>query len=533
MVTSTLIGLSIFSSILALTLVEVHAQVIMTGNEANIILLSQRFNQEKFSDYIVGEVENNGSGAADFVQVSASFYDANGGIVGREFTYTDPSTIEPGMRSPFEVPIASEAIQHEGVRYEFTLQWTNPDGSKEARMIDSFPITPVSVTTESSQILAPPLNQSNNDTSSTGSPAVDVSQNQPEVLLQPKSEEESLGELPSRLVVTDDVQGDNWLPQRSTFVSGQLNEFPTPGATKGELNSYYPVVRFHFDGPGQVGLVGIKHLLLGPIKSYESPSDILEESRYYTNIPLNEQVVLELEQPSLNYFIASVQFTNDSTGVYSNIMDNKAFGTKSAAEDYLEFKIDEGNDYNILEDSDIDDIASDPIFQQIASNIICSNLKEYGFQVCQQGTTATTSNINQLVFSQYPYSIFEDQNEDNEDNNDDNNNDDNNNGGDECETNLECQLSGNREWAKDHISNFDELSKEDQESAINDVLNDIDEDYLDEQEEKESSDNVGEADDGNNQEIGENDSDNGDENDSENQDSNSDDANDGKENGGV
>ena len=403
--------------------------------------------------------------------------------MGREFTYTDPRTVEPGMRSPFEIPVVSEAIQNEGVRYEFTLQWTNPDGSKEAkRMIDSFPFTPISVTTEPSQRLVPSIIQPNNANGLTGEPAVDIGQDQAEILLQPKSEVVNLVELPNRLIVTDDTQGDNRLPPRSTVVNGQLNEFPTPGATAGDLNSYYPVIRFHFDDPGQVGLLGVQHLLLGPIKSYDSPSDILEESRYYTNVPLNEQVVLEMDQPGLNYFIASVQFTNDTTGVYSNIMDNKAFGTKSAAEDYLEFKMDEGNDYNILEDSDIDNIQSDPIFQQIASDIICSDLREYGFQVCQQGAAVSASNMSQLTFSQ---SIFEDQNADDDNNGD--NGDNNSNGGYGCETNLECQLEGNREWAKDHISDFDKLSKEDQELAINDVLNDIDEDYLDEQEAKEKA----------------------------------------------
>jgi len=458
------LGVSLFSSILALVLLDVHAQTnrndsftnqteevrgtpfttpnlsdsnqentarLTAGNdEADIILLSQRFNQEKFSDFIIGEVENNGTGAADFVQVSSSFYDINGGIVGRELTYADPSTVEAGMRSPFKISIAGETVQNEAKRYEITLQWTNPDGSNEAkRMIDSFPITPISVTTEPSQSLAPSLNQPNNasfTTSPNAEQQADLGQNKSEVLLQPKSEEEkSLVQLPSRLIVTDDVRGDNRLPPRSTVINGQLNEFPTPGATKGELNNYYPVVRFHFDDPGQAGLVGVRHLLLGPIKSYGTPSDILEESRYYTNIPLNEQVVLEMDQPGLNYFIASVQFANDTTGVYSNIMDNKAFGTKSSAEDYLEFKMDEGNDYNILEDSEIDDIQSDPIFQQMASNIICSDLKEYGFQVCQQGAAAAPS-FNQPSFSQNPNSIFEDQNafdEDNDNGNDDNDDD--------------------------------------------------------------------------------------------------------------
>lgn len=105
------------------------------SNEADIILLSQRYNQEQFGDTIVGEVENNGTGTADFVQVSVSFYDSNGQIVGREFTYADPSTVEPGMRSPFEVFITSEAIQDETERYEFTPQWSSPDGSEDSKRV--------------------------------------------------------------------------------------------------------------------------------------------------------------------------------------------------------------------------------------------------------------------------------------------------------------------------------------------------------------------------------------------------------------
>jgi hypothetical protein len=105
------------------------------ANEADIIILSQRYNQEQFGDSIVGEVENNGIATADFVQITASFYNVNGQIVGTEFTYADPSSIEPGSRSPFEIFITSEAIQDETERYEFTLQWTNPDGSEDSKRV--------------------------------------------------------------------------------------------------------------------------------------------------------------------------------------------------------------------------------------------------------------------------------------------------------------------------------------------------------------------------------------------------------------
>lgn len=65
---------------------------------------------------------------------------------------------------------------------------------------------------------------------------------------------------------------------------------------------------------------------------------------------------------------------------------------KSQGEDYLDFQMDEGAGFNILDKSDIEDIQSDPGFQQAASNIICSELNNNGLQVCQP-ETASTPNI--------------------------------------------------------------------------------------------------------------------------------------------
>lgn len=315
----------------------------------------------------------------------------------------------------------------------FSIKYTAEPGQFDEylpivqRMIDSFTINPTDTVSEPPSISVPPFIEVQNDTvddviSADESAIFGQNQSEP-LLLQPKISSESLIELPNRLIVTDDVKGDNRLAQKANVINGQLNEFPTAGATKGELYNYYPVVRFHFDELGKVGLVGVDHLLLGPIKSYESPGDILEDARYYTNIPLNEQIVLELDQPGLNYFIASVQFANNTVGIYSNIMDNTGFGTKSSAEDYLDYKMDQGNNYNILEDVDIEDIQSDPVFQQIASNIICSDLKEYGFQICEQAAVpAATPDPDQPAF-QLPKSIFEAQDEDNNGDDDDDNDD--------------------------------------------------------------------------------------------------------------
>ena len=94
--------------------------------------------------------------------------------------------------------------------------------------------------------------------------------------------------------------------------------------------------------------------------------------------------------------------------------------------------MDEGNVYNIPVDLNKDDIQSDPMFQQIESYMICPDLAEYWFQVCQH-PAATTLSLNRRLFAEGPSLIFEDQNtsdqstsDDDEDNDNDDDHDDNN-----------------------------------------------------------------------------------------------------------
>jgi hypothetical protein len=214
------------------------------------------------------------------------------------------------------------------------------------------------------------------------------------ILLQPRSDDLSnLPQLPNELLLTDDVFGDSRLPLESYITNGIVTDITSSRSTKGELNEWYPIVIFSFNEPSQIGLVNVEHVLSEPIKSYDSPEDILEDANYWKDVPLNEQVVLEMNQPGLNYLVAAVQFANGTYGVYSGAMDVDAFGSKSDGENYLDFQMDEGAEFNILDKSDIEDIQSDPGFQRAASNVICSELNNNGFQVCQQGT-ASSPNID-------------------------------------------------------------------------------------------------------------------------------------------
>ena len=100
--------------------------------------------------------------------------------------------------------------------------------------------------------------------------------------------------------------------------------------------------------------------------------------------------------------------------------------------------MDEGEDLSVMDNANIEDIESDLPFQKVASDIICSDLNNYGFQVCSQNGLGTTTPLEQ----QPPSSFVTDDisslfgNNDNEDegdegggdndDEDDNNNNDNN-----------------------------------------------------------------------------------------------------------
>ncbi len=101
----------------------------------DLVLLSQRYNSERFGDEIVGEILNNGTITAEYAKVSVSFYDANGAILGSEFTYADPSTLVPGQRAAFTIFITSDTIEDDTETYEFTLQWQDNDFNEFSKRI--------------------------------------------------------------------------------------------------------------------------------------------------------------------------------------------------------------------------------------------------------------------------------------------------------------------------------------------------------------------------------------------------------------
>jgi hypothetical protein len=199
-------------------------------------------------------------------------------------------------------------------------------------------------------------------------------------------------EMPQSLQVTDSAMGDAQLPLRASIVNNEpIGELANASQDKGELGEYFPIVAFNFDKKPvgfEEGSTIVNHVLLGPIKSYDSADSVLGEANYWKDIPLDKKVALEIDHPGLHYFIASVQFANGTSGIYSGMMEVNATGIKPSADESIQFQLGPENVASgvaKMDQSDMKASESDPVFQQIASRIICSDLSDNGFEVCEAG----------------------------------------------------------------------------------------------------------------------------------------------------
>ena len=198
--------------------------------------------------------------------------------------------------------------------------------------------------------------------------------------------------LPQALLVNDSTTGVTQLPLRSSIIDGEpITGFISSEPGQGKLSNYFPIVLFHFKTQTvgfEEGSSILKHLLMGPIKSYDSADIVTNEANYWKDIPLNERVALEIDNPGPHYLIASVQFANGTSGIYSGVMDVNAVGIKPSSYDSIQFQLDGANSASgvvKIEQSDVAESETDQVFQQIASRIVCSDLSDNGFEVCENG----------------------------------------------------------------------------------------------------------------------------------------------------
>jgi hypothetical protein len=74
--------------------------------------------------HVVGEVENGLGRAIDFVKVTGTFYEANNQVIGTDFVFTDPSSLEAGETAPFDLTLFTDAVDPSQVEsYKIRVSW--------------------------------------------------------------------------------------------------------------------------------------------------------------------------------------------------------------------------------------------------------------------------------------------------------------------------------------------------------------------------------------------------------------------------
>ncbi|MGH9977272.1 MAG: hypothetical protein ACRD8Z_15770 [Nitrososphaeraceae archaeon] len=120
--------------IVVATMSALGTSVLGQSDQSDVVLLSNRFNQDSFSSEVIGEVLNNGTRPLDKydINIIASFYDSAGVLVGSEQGFIDAQTLGEGDRSAFNVFTTDEAIMNEAATYDMSIN--------DARVLEDAPI---------------------------------------------------------------------------------------------------------------------------------------------------------------------------------------------------------------------------------------------------------------------------------------------------------------------------------------------------------------------------------------------------------
>ncbi|MGB8034610.1 MAG: FxLYD domain-containing protein, partial [Nitrososphaeraceae archaeon] len=79
---------------------------------------------------ITGEIKNNGTNTANFVELIATFYDTNNQTLGNKNTFTEPTTLQPKQAAPFTMYLSpNDAPLNKIDHVKYHLDWQNGAGS--------------------------------------------------------------------------------------------------------------------------------------------------------------------------------------------------------------------------------------------------------------------------------------------------------------------------------------------------------------------------------------------------------------------
>jgi hypothetical protein len=198
------------------------------------------------------------------------------------------------------------------------------------------------------------------------------------------SETIDLSKLPDILTVSTD-NDDNDFPLVAGIgrnLSSQGQKLADISDSVFEINDWAPKFNFQFVQGSNVGLVDLKRIIVGQIKSYNTINDVLKNSKVWKDVPLNQEVVLKQDHSGQNFMIAEVQFTNGVSGIYSGVFNNKPFGAKQTDLSILKDDLKANKDLKVML-SYKPTLKNDKLFWTAIIPTVCDDLKNFGFRICK------------------------------------------------------------------------------------------------------------------------------------------------------
>jgi hypothetical protein len=159
------------------------------------------------------------------------------------------------------------------------------------------------------------------------------------------------------------------------------NNYEKAGAAVDDWNPFF-ILEF----PSQdfkLGLLRVNNLAIGQIKLYDDPVQMLKNVQYWKSIPLNEGVVLKLDNRGTNVIIVEAQFSNGVSGVYAGGFVVQTSQSKSEAS--KSFNSDRPADRKlVIRESQIplDFATNNKAFWTASEKVFCDALRSSGFHVC-------------------------------------------------------------------------------------------------------------------------------------------------------
>lgn len=85
--------------------------------------------------HVVGEAQNVGNQAVEYVRISATFYNSSNTVVETAFTYSDLNVILPNRKSPFDILLFDESQSSKVDHYELSVSFSTTVSKQQSLQI--------------------------------------------------------------------------------------------------------------------------------------------------------------------------------------------------------------------------------------------------------------------------------------------------------------------------------------------------------------------------------------------------------------